>query len=271
MTDFDIRVVTNRDAGQMTEISADVGWCQDETEILDIISRSGRFILGAYAGDRLLGTAAAYPYADSDVAFINEVIVRGECRNRGIATSLLNALLPEIRKVRGILRLYATGYGRPLYRKLGFVPYGTLVLGTLDRTHAKADDGISWMTADDLDEACDLDFANFGVRRRDLLEKLLLANPSHSWAMRSGDVLTGFILRGPDIWLLQCADRTDAGRLLLHATCHGDFPCRACLAKDYSIGLPVDRNGWIELTAMQYGTDAAPPSGCRGGCLPDIG
>ena len=126
---FEIRTFGRERAPEMTAISADVGWNQPEEEIEEIIERSGKYLLGAFHGDTLVGTAASYPYPDGNFAYVNEVIVLSAWRKRGAATLLLEKLLPLTLADYPVLRLCATALGRPIYEKFGFRPFATVSFG----------------------------------------------------------------------------------------------------------------------------------------------
>ena len=159
--EFTIRPFGLEETKNMTAISADVGWNQPEEEIRHIIRRSGKYLLGAFRGDALVGVAASYPYPDGGFAYVNEVIVSSTWRKRGAATQLLEKLLPLTAADYPVLRLCATAMGRPIYEKFGFKPFATVSFGEETGELAVPESsGFAPMRAADLPEAGELDAAN---------------------------------------------------------------------------------------------------------------
>ena len=266
---FTIRPFGQEEAAAMTAISADVGWNQPEAEIREIIERSGKYLLGAFRGDTLVGTAAAYPYPDGNFAYVNEVIVLGAWRQRGAATRLLKELLPLTLADYPVLRLCATALGRPIYEKFGFAPFGTLSFGEF--SGGKADEaGILPFTKSDLAEAVELDAANFGARRPEVLAKLLANSPGAAWKLERDGRMAGFVVRGSMNWVPQCRDAETFTRLLAYADAR--VPGVPVLIREEHVKhLPGPLNEHFKLTLMQYGETPAAPAAAFGGFLPDIG
>jgi len=269
-TEFTIRPFGQEQAAAMTAISADVGWNQPEAEIREIIRRSGKYLVGAFHGDTLVGTAAAYPYPDGNFAYVNEVIVSSAHRKRGAATQLLKKLLPLTLADYPVLRLCATAMGRPIYEKFGFAPFGTLSFGEFTGGDAANETGISPLTAADLAEAAEIDAANFGARRPEILAKLLDAAPEAAWKLVSGGHMAGFIVRASMNWFLQCRDAEAFTRLFAYAD--AKVPgVPALIREEHVKHLPGALNEHFKLTLMQYGETPAAPVAAFGGFLPDIG
>ena len=266
---FAIRQFGLEEAPALTAISADVGWNQPEAEIREIIERSGKYLLGAFHEGKLVGAAAAYPYPDGNFAYVNEVIVLGAWRNRGAATQLLKALLPLAAADHQVLRLCATAMGRPIYEKFGFRPFATLSFG--DFSAGKADEaGISPFTNSDLAAAAELDAANFGAHRPEVLEKLLAGAPDAAWKLVRGGEMAGFIVRGSMNWFLQCRDAAAFAKLLAYAAAH--VPGVPALIREEHVKfLPAPFSEHFKLTLMQYGAAPPPPEAAFSGFLPDIG
>ena len=269
-TMFTIRSFGQEEAAAMTAISSDVGWKQPETEIREIIERSGKYLVGAFHGDMLVGTAAAYPYPDGNFAYVNEVIVLSSWRKRGAATQLLKKLLPLTLADFPVLRLCATAMGRPIYEKFGFEPFATVSFGEFSGGEAADETGISPFAAADLAEAAELDAANFGARRPEILAKLLANSPDAAWKLVRGGKMAGFIVRGSMNWLLQCRDAETFTRLLAYA--EAQVPGVPALIREEHVKyLPGALNEHFKLTLMQYGETPAAPQGTFSGFLPDIG
>jgi len=270
---FDIRHFGLEEAPAMTAISADVGWNQPEEEIREIIRRSGKYLLGAFRDGALVGVAAAYPYPDGGFAYVNEVIVSSTCRNRGAATQLLSALLPLTERDYPTLRLCATAMGRPIYEKFGFVPFATLSFGELTGKTAEPEcDGIAPMREADLEDAYELDAANFGAHRPEIIRTLWEKSPEASWILRRGGCLEGFIMRASMNWFLQCRDGGTFAALLRCADARsrvGRVP--ALIREEHVALLPAPLDEHFKLTLMQYGGSVPVPAPAFSGFLPDIG
>lgn len=267
---FEIRPFGREEAAAMTAISADVGWNQPEAEIEEIIERSGKYLLGAFADGKLVGTAAAYPYPDGKFAYVNEVIVSSAWRKRGAATQLLEKLLPLTLADYPVLRLCATALGRPIYEKFGFKPFGTLSFGEFSGGRAADGTGIIPLTSADLAPAAELDAANFGAHRPEVLAKLIEGAPGAAWKLVRGGSLVGFIVRASMNWFLQCRDAVAFTRLLAYAD--AQLPgVPALIREEHVKHLPGPIDEHFKLTLMQCGETPAPPAAPFSGFLPDIG
>src|SRR5690349_2390954 len=78
--------------------------------------------LGAFDGDRILGTALSTPYPEAQA--ISGVLVGTWAERRGVGTALMSNIL-DIRE-SAVSVLYATPMGEPMYAKLGFHPVGAM-------------------------------------------------------------------------------------------------------------------------------------------------
>ena len=270
---FEIRQFGAEQIPAMTAISADVGWNQPASEIGEIIRRSGKYLLGAFHGDELVGTAAAYPYPDGGFAYVNEVIVSSRWRNRGVATKLLTELLPLASRDYPVLRLCATAMGRPIYEKFGFFPFATLSFGELDWSAAAAPEapGVAPLTAADLPEMNELDAANFGAHRPEILQKLLAEAPGAAWSLRRDGALAGFVVRASMNWFIQCRDAAAFRELLRYADAHSEGPVPALIREEHAAELPAPQKEHFKLTLMQLGAALPAPPAAYSGFLPDIG
>ncbi len=271
MDTMSVRKLSLRDTSSLVELSRNAGWNQQEAEIREVIERSGECILGAFHGEALVGVAAAYCYADAKVAFINEVIVHSAWRNHGIATRLLNELLPNVLPVCPTLRLYATGQGRPIYEKIGFVPYGTLCFCQFKKALSQPSIRVKPVAEEDIPEICSLDEEQFGLRRDVLIRKRFHDSPDSAWRITEKGTLQGFILRSHGEWILQSRTLDGIAELVRHANYFANDSLVVCLWKDDAEALSECVGKHLELTAMQSGNDLPFPPQCHSACLPDIG
>lgn len=271
--EFVIRPVGLEESSAMTAISADIGWNQPETEIREIIRRSGKYLLGAFHEGKLIGTAAAYPYPDGGFAYINEVIVLNAWRKHGAATQLLAHLLPLTAKDYPTLRLCATALGRPIYEKFGFRAFDTLSYGEMTGVVTSSDDrGFAPLNAVDWREAAELDAANFGAHRQEVLRNLFDAAPDAAWCLRRDGKMAGFIVQAPINWFLQAVDADAFTALLRYADTHTSGErLPALIRSTHRSLLPAPINEHFTLTLMQYGDSAPVPPTTFCGFLPDLG
>ena len=266
---FEVRPFGLEEAAAVTAISADVGWNQPEDEVREIIKRSGKYLLGAFHEGKLVGVAASYPYPDGKFAYVNEVIVLSSHRKRGAATQLLEKLLPLTLADYPVLRLCATALGRPIYEKFGFVPLGILSFGGFSGGDAD-ETGVSPFAEGDLAEAVELDAANFGARRPEVLAKLLAHHPEAAWKLVRGGRMAGFIVRGSMNWFLQCRDAEAFTTLLNYADARVKGVA-ALIREEHVKYLPSPLDEHFKLTLMQYGENPPVPAAAFSGFLPDIG
>ena len=219
---FAIRRFGAEELEALVALSSGVGWNQPADEIAEIIARSGEYLLGAFAGNELIGVAAGYPYRGSGIAYINEVIVREDWRRRGAATALLDALLPLVAEDHPVLRLCATAMGRPIYERFGFFPYATLSFGDFASPAAvpAVDGEFIPLTDRELPQACQLDRENFGADRTELIRSLARRAPADARCLVRGGRSVGFIVRAPMNWLFQCSSAADMAALLRYANAH---------------------------------------------------
>ncbi len=95
----------------------------------------GHFLLGAWLGERLVGTIGCERDARIKVRHVGHIVgmmVRPEARGHGIGTTLLDSAIAATRQVAGLemLTLSVTAGNDAaiaLYRGRGFIPCGTLV------------------------------------------------------------------------------------------------------------------------------------------------
>ena len=271
--EFTIRPFGLEETKAVTAISADVGWNQPEEEIRHIIRRSGKYLLGAFRGDVLVGVAASYSYPDGGFAYVNEVIVSSVWRKRGAATQLLEKLLPLTAADYPVLRLCATAMGRPIYEKFGFKPFATVSFGEeTGELAAPESSGFAPMRAADLSEAGELDAANFGSHRPEVLERLLDSAPDAAWTLRREGKLAGFIIRSSMNWFLQAVDASAFKTLVGYADTRAPGGRMPVLIRSEHVELldaPINEH--FKLTLMQYGDAVPPPGPAFSGFLPDIG
>ena len=89
-------------------------------DFVGMIAREGETVMGA--AYLVISEKPANPvYPNGITGLVLNVLTYPEHRRRGVATSLMEALIGEARKADvSCLELSATGEGKPLYEKLGF-------------------------------------------------------------------------------------------------------------------------------------------------------
>ena len=271
---FEIRHFGMEQLEPLVALSAGVGWNQPAGEIREVIARSGKYLVGAFAGEELVGVAAGYPYPDGGFVYINEVIVREDWRRCGVATALMERILALVAGDYPTQRLCATAMGRPLYARFGFFPYATLSFGDFGSSAdlPVADGEFIPLTDSELTAAGRLDRENFGADRSALIASLVRSAPGDAWCLRRGGRAAGFIVRAPMNWLFQCSSGADMAALLRYANARSARgPLPALLHKEHVELLGVAFDEHFQLTLMQRGTAVPPPGVSFSGFLPDIG
>ena len=120
MTDITLSPMTEAHMPGAHRLSLQAGWPHQPEDWAFVLGISNGVV--ALEGDRVVGTAMATDFGDW--AAVNMIIADEALRGRGLGRKLMEAAMATV----GDRPLYltATVEGQPLYRKLGFVPVGTL-------------------------------------------------------------------------------------------------------------------------------------------------
>ncbi len=181
-----------------------VGWDQTQFELETLIRLYPEYCIGVFQDDCLIASAAASVYGKT-AASINMVIVRPDCRGRGLAGKILEELIRRLGHCSSIT-LQATEAGRKVYRKIGFVQNGMECKWTAnyvpaaeaDDFECRSSDGkfrVLPMTEMDLDAAVEMDQKIFGVNRGELLTEIFRKFPDYAFKAEAADgEFTGFAL-----------------------------------------------------------------------------
>ena len=170
MPQFDIRMetLTADHVAEAVMLSVEAGWPhrREDWELLLGFSEGWAAVDGT---GRVVGTAVFTPFGATGGA-INMVIVAASLRGRGIGRRLFATALARANGRR--LRLTATTDGEPLYRSLGFTPFGHIFQrqGTLAAVPETR--GAENADAGDLAAIASLDKAAYGEDRIALLRAL---------------------------------------------------------------------------------------------------
>ena len=163
--------ITGLDLGDVElgmALSTEAGWNQTGDDWRHFIE-DGRTLGCRDAAGRLVASAAALPY-DGPFGFIGMVLVTKQFRRRGIATTLVDQCIAELRGLGLTPVLDATGQGAEVYGRLGFLPQFGFDRweGTVDGSPADAEDD-----RPGLDHLAALDAGAIGATRRGLLGDFL--------------------------------------------------------------------------------------------------
>jgi ribosomal protein S18 acetylase RimI-like enzyme len=193
----EIRRCTEDDIPSLMEMKNRLGWNQLPADFRRFLGLAPQSFFGAQYGDRLAGTAVVFYFGP--VAWIALVMVRDDCRRKGIGRALMVQCLEDARsRGCGLVKLDATREGEPLYRELGFrEEYGIgLARGTLDtlRLPPRGRAAVRRVAESDLDAVIALDREAFGAERRELLGRLFRDYPEGGWMLEEG---RGFVLLRP--------------------------------------------------------------------------
>jgi len=113
-----VRPLSRGELTAAVALSAGVGWNQVEADWQLFLDHGHVRAVDDTRG-RLAATAATLPLGP-ELAWISMVIVRPDCRGRGLATRLLEQCVREIQESGRTPGLDATPAGRPVYLRLGF-------------------------------------------------------------------------------------------------------------------------------------------------------
>ena len=114
-----IERLTAADVDAGMALSTEAGWNQTADDWLHFIVEGQAFGVRDAAG-RLVASAAALPY-DGPLGFVSMVLVMPQWRRRGLATSLVDRCVEELRVRDLVPVLDATAAGVEVYRKQGFL------------------------------------------------------------------------------------------------------------------------------------------------------
>lgn len=170
------------------------------------LERDWRFFLdspdgGGYAVEHegaILGTVTFLRYSPC-FSWLSMMLVHPDARRTGIGTRLMGAALDALGN-EGCVRLDATPFGVPLYRRFGFTGEYELVRARVTAApglSGAVSDNVCPMQPDDLAEVFARDLQVFGANRSALLASLYDRAPGLAWTVRRGDALLGYCFGRP--------------------------------------------------------------------------
>lgn len=156
----------------------------DDLRLYRQIQPDGWFV--AEKEGSLVGTAGAAIF--DTLAHVGLVAVRPQYQKQGIGQALMDSLLARLEQQVPLVTLDASEKGRPLYEKLGFVPFDETCIfqrptGVVVPPPAPS---IQTVSPADVDELARADQAVFGAERRKVFQVLLENFPSRAFLLRDG-------------------------------------------------------------------------------------
>jgi GNAT superfamily N-acetyltransferase len=171
------------DVPEALRLSTQSGWNQTAADWTRVLEGS---LDGAFAGrvdGELVATSAVVEYG-SRAAWIGMVLVDEACRGRGYGTELLHrAVTHAERNVGEAFGLDATGLGRPLYLKMGFVDVAPIDRWSGVLRDRPAGRPLAWIEGDVLAEVARRDRELCGTDRTALLRHLRRDEETAAWAV----------------------------------------------------------------------------------------
>ncbi len=213
----------------------------DDIGLYRQIQPDGWFV--ASQGERLVGTVGATNYGT--FAHIGLMAVHPEAQRQGIGLALMQFVLARLEEQR-ITQVWldASKMGRPLYEKLGFVPYDETFIFQREVNSAslKSSSRIQAISVRELDELIQCDKDVFGADRRKLFQTLLDVFPGRAFVQRDTDGrLMGYAF----------AQKNRIGPWVMFQSCNAEDLLQALLALPYektvSLAVPSVNQESIEL------------------------
>jgi GNAT superfamily N-acetyltransferase len=258
-----IRDMTASDVALGVRLVREANWNQTEADWSRFLSLQPDGCFVAEVDGVPVGTTTTCQFGP--VAWIAMVLVLQEYRRRGIATRLMEHALTYL-DTGGVrtVRLDATVYGRPVYERLGFVAEyevarfadvapATAAQSAPDLSSGRRDGpshpvhAVS-LSADRLQETCELDCQVTGTDRRRLLAALHAEWPHDARLILDDNAVVGFCMLRPGGRATQlgpCAALTaETGRRLLQWALGRSAPGRVF------VDIPLDNREAVQWAAQ---------------------
>lgn len=188
-----IRKLETDDLAAAMGLSSAEGWNQTESDWKFLIEDPQNICVAAVSDGKVVGTTVALDYAGK-LAWIGMVLVNKACRGKGISKLLLQYVFENY---KGAMKLDATTYGEPVYRKFGFLPEYTIsrMVNTKTESTLTPPELIPQpVSVKFLSHIRSLDGIVFGTERKKLMKYLLQLYPQKGWVLLNGDRFEGFVL-----------------------------------------------------------------------------
>ena len=171
--------------------------------------------------------------------------VHPDAQRQGIGLALMQFVLARLEQQHvPLVTLDASAMGRPLYDRLGFVPYDETLI--FERQGMPANPGslanVHPLSDQDLDELAALDTPVFGADRRKVFQALLKVFPERAFLLRdAGGQMEGYLV----------AQKNRIGPWVMLQPEHADALLKAALALPYtgtvSLAVPSSNREAMEL------------------------
>ena len=117
---IEIRLLAERDVAEAMRLKEAAGWNQTEEDWRRLLRLAPRGCFAAMVGGRVVATTTTITYGRA-LAWVGMVLVDPSFRRKGIATTLVRAVLDSL-EAEGVVavKLDATPEGAPVYASLGF-------------------------------------------------------------------------------------------------------------------------------------------------------
>lgn len=174
-----LRRLRREDISTAAQLSAHAGWNQTEEDWLTLLELSPETCMAMEVDGHLAATTTLILYGRR-LAWIGMVLTHPECRQRGLARTLLaNALEQADQMGIETIKLDATEQGRPLYERFGF--HGEQEIQRWSRPGENAAPRSVGGTSEE-ESWHNSDLVVFGADRSQLLNRLARRNPPISRA-----------------------------------------------------------------------------------------
>lgn len=211
---MNIRRMSEADLGDGLRLCRASNWNQLEDDWRVFLDRGAAFV--AEESGAVVGSVACLPFGDV-FTWLSMMLVDPAARRSGIGTRLMEECLNAIGE-SACVRLDATPFGEPLYRRFGFVDEYALARTsvTADPTLHRPSPGARPITERDLPAIAARDHDVFGADRSALLADLLRRAPDLAWQSGSAYCFgrPGYLC--PQIGPVVASDLTSARELLGH-------------------------------------------------------
>jgi len=198
--DLRMRLADESDLAALRGLRESVGWSAHDWAMRAVLDPSdARCFVATEPGGRIIGVGSGISYGA--LGFVGNMVVADDHRRRGVGAAILEEIIQFLDNERDCTRLelFATGDGRPLYARYGFVLTGPSAMATLPRRAPLAPDGSLELGEEgNVDAVSSYDAPRFGGDRRRLLA-MMAADQERPLivARRDGDI-AGYAWLRPD-------------------------------------------------------------------------
>ncbi len=188
-----LRPLRTDDRKAAMELSAEAGWNQTAQDWDFLLEDPQNISVAAVAGNKIIGTTVALDYA-GQLAWIGMVLVNKAYRGKGVSKLLLQYIFENC---KAAMKLDATAWGEPVYRKFGFLPEYTILrmvntsVANISIHHV---DLPRQALSKDLSAIISLDETVLGTKREKLVAYYMQQYPGKAWMLEESNGIEGFAL-----------------------------------------------------------------------------